>query len=176
MPTSSLVQLFKEQLENESQSLAQGHDLTQRGDFLIWWYFLKLRGLSPADIDQIVCDGGSDLGIDAVQIDEDNYVHFYQFKNPEDAESCLPAGEVDKLLAGLRLILRGKHQSIANEELKALVEDIYQIVPTGYRLHLVTSGKGMAKESVEKLKAFVEELGGPSHLLNHAHKLFGSTF
>jgi AIPR protein len=163
MPTSSLVQLFKEQLENESQSLAQGHDLTQRGDFLIWWYFLKLRGLSPAEIDQIVCDGGSDLGIDAVQIDQDDYVHFYQFKNPEDAESCLPAGEVDKLLAGLRLILRGKHQSIANEELKGLIEDIYQIVPAGYRLHLVTSGKGIAKESVEKLKAFVEELGGPSN-------------
>jgi hypothetical protein len=163
MPTSSLVQLFKEQLENESQSLAQGHDLTQRGDFLIWWYFWKLRSLSSADIDQIVCDGGSDLGIDAIQIDKENYVHFYQFKNPENAESCLPAGEVDKLLSGLRLILRGKHQSIANEELKGRVEDIYQIVPTGYRLHLVTSGKGMARESVEKLKAFVEELGGPSN-------------
>jgi len=92
------------EIENESKSLAQGHDLTQRGDFLIWWYFLKLRSLSSADIDQIVCDGGSDLGIDAIQIDEDNYVHFYQFKNPENAESCLPAGEVDKLLSGLRLI------------------------------------------------------------------------
>jgi AIPR protein len=109
-----------------------------------------------------VCDGGSDLGIDAVQIDDDNYVHFYQFKNPENAESSLPAGDVDKLLAGLRLILRDKHQSIANQELKGLVDDIYQIVPIGYRLHVVTSGKGMANESVEKLKAFVEELGGPS--------------
>jgi hypothetical protein len=29
-------------------------------------------------------------------------------------------------------------------------------------IHVVTSGKGMANESVEKLKAFVEELGGPS--------------
>ncbi len=159
MPISPLVQLFKEQLENESQSLAQTHCLTKRGDSLIWWYFLKLRSLSSVDIDEIVCDGGSDLGIDAVQIDDDDYVHFYQFKNPENAESSLPAGEVDKLLAGLRLILRGKHQSIANEELKGLVDDICQIVPTGYRLHVVTSGKGMAKE---KLKAFVEELGGPS--------------
>ena len=90
MPISPLVQLFKEQLENESQSLARTHGLTKRGDFLIWWYFLKLRSLSSADVDQIVCDGGSDLGIDAVQIDDDNYVHFYQFKNPENAESGSP--------------------------------------------------------------------------------------
>jgi hypothetical protein len=61
MPISPLVQLFKEQLENESQSLARTHGLTKRGDFLIWWYFLKLRSLSSADVDQIVCDGGSDL-------------------------------------------------------------------------------------------------------------------
>jgi hypothetical protein len=162
MPTTPLVQLFKEQLENESQSLAKTHNLTKRGDFLIWWYFLKLRNLASADIEQIVCDGGNDLGIDAIQIDDADYVHFYQFKNPENADSSLPGGDVDKLLSGLRLILSRKHQSIANEELKGLVEDIYQIVPAGYRLHLVTSGTGMAQESVEKLQAFVQELGGPS--------------
>src|SRR6266536_3080893 len=162
MTVGPLVQLFKEQLENESNSLAWAHSLTKRGDFLIWWYLLKLHGLAPTDIDPVVCDGGNDLGIDAIQIDDDDYVHFYQFKNPESAESSLAAGEVDKLLAGLRLILSRKYQSIANQELKGLVEDIYQIVPKGYRLHLVTSGKGMAKESTEKLNAFVHELGGPA--------------
>ena len=85
---------------------------------------------------------------------------FYQFKNPENAESSLPAGEVDKLLAGLRLILRGKHQSIANEELKGLVEDIYQIVPTGYRLHVVTSGKGMRENRSRSWKPSSKNLEG----------------
>jgi AIPR protein len=162
MASSPIVQLFKEQLENESKSLAATHNLVKRGDFLVWWYLQKLRGLNPSRIDEIVCDGGNDLGIDAIEIDDEDYVHFFQFKNPESAEGALPAGEVDKLLSGLRLILSHKHEAIANEELRGLVEDIYQIVPAGYRLHLVTSGKGIAKESIEKLNAFVEELGGPS--------------
>ena len=163
MANNPIVVLFKEQLENESRALAQAHSLDKRGDYLIWWYFTKLRGMQAAEIDAIVCDGGNDLGIDAIYIDDDNYVHFYQFKNPEKVEAALPAGEVDKLLAGLRLILSRKHDTIANDELRGLVDDIYQVVPTGYRLHLVTSGRGMAKESTEKLHAFVGELGAPSH-------------
>jgi hypothetical protein len=42
------------------------------------------------------------------------------------------------------------------------LEDVYKTVPTGYRLHLVTSGMGMSPESRTKLDTFVESLGGPT--------------
>ncbi|MFO1006539.1 MAG: AIPR family protein [Planctomycetaceae bacterium] len=159
---SPLLPLFKEQLENESSKIATDHSLQKRGDYLIWWYFLRLQSLDTTDVASCVCDGGGDLGIDAIHIDEDDLVHFYQFKNPERIESSLPAGEVDKMLTGLGVILNRKHASIANEELKRRIEEIYQIVPTGYRIHLVTSGLGMSSESQVKLNSFVESLRGPS--------------
>ena len=75
-----ILSLFKEQLENESKKIANNNNLEKRGDFLIWWYFVKLRGVSASDVDSLVCDDSNDLGIDAIEIDEDNIVHFYQFK------------------------------------------------------------------------------------------------
>lgn len=159
---TTLIALFKEQLENESVRIAQDHSLEKRGDYLIWWYFLRIVGLEPSDLASIVCDGGNDLGIDAIRIDEDNLVHFYQFKNPEKLEQALPSGEIDKLLSGLHVILNRRYEQIANAELKARIEDIYQIIPTGYRLHLTTSGRGISQESQVKLDAFVLSLGAPS--------------
>lgn len=158
----SLLTLFKEQLENESQHLASEHNLVQRGHFLIWWYFAKLQNLLPSEIEEAVCDDGNDLGIDAIYIDEDNIVHFYQFKNPYNMNKAFPEGDVDTVLSGLRLILSKKHKAIANEDLKGRIEEIYQTVPGGYRLHLVTSGLGYSQGAEEKLRAFVAELGGPS--------------
>ncbi|MBA2670871.1 MAG: AIPR family protein, partial [Gemmatimonadetes bacterium] len=159
---SPLLSLFKEQFENESTRIASEHGLNQRGDQLIWWYFLRLAGLTSTEIEEVVCDGGNDLGIDAIHIDDNGLVHFYQFKNPQRADVTLPAGEVDKLLAGLQVILNRRHSDIANPELRERIEDIYQIVPTGYRIHLVTSGIGMAQESRVKLDAFLGSLGGPT--------------
>jgi AIPR protein len=158
----TLISLFKEQLENESAKIAASRSLNERGDFLIWWYFLKLMGLDATEIEEIVCDGPNDLGIDAIWITEDGFVHFYQFKNPGATESGFPGGEVDKVLAGLNLILSRKHESIANPALRGQVEEIYQNVPAGYRLHLVTSGAGISGESRAKLDAFVSQLNGPS--------------
>lgn len=162
MSGSPLLPLFKEQLENESQALAVHLGLTERGQALIWWYFTKLAGLRPADIDDIVCDGGGDLGIDALWIDDENRVHFFQFKNPVDAAAGFPGGDVDKVLAGLTLILQRKHDSVANPELRDRIEEIYQSVPQGYTLHLVSSGGGIGLESREKLDGFRESLRGPS--------------
>jgi hypothetical protein len=159
----SLLPLFKEQLENESRRIAGEHNLTKRGDYLTWWYFLKLRALPLSDVEEVVCDDGNDLGLDAVHIDEDNIVHFYQFKNPKSIDKAFPEGEVDSILSGLRLILSKRHEGIANEELKGRIDEIYQTVPGGYRLHLVTSGAGMSKAAEEKLDSFVDELGGPSN-------------
>lgn len=158
----SLLTLFKEQLENESQGIANEHNLTKRGHHLMWWYFIKLYGLPSADIEEIVCDDGNDLGIDAVYIDEDSIVHFYQFKNFERLDRAFPEGEVDTVLSGLQLILSRRHQDIANPDLRGRIDEIYQTVPSGYRLHLVTGGTGMSRGSEEKLNSFVEGLGGPS--------------
>jgi len=162
MTTSPLIGLFKEQLENESAALAASHSLQKRGDHLIWWYFTRLIGLQPTEIEEAVCDGAADLGIDAIWIDDDDVVHFYSFKNPESVDSSFAGGDVDKTLAGLSVVLARQHHTIANPELKGRIEEIYQTVPAGYRLHFVTSGSGISRESETKLHAFVDRLGGPS--------------
>jgi len=162
MPNGSpLLPLFKEQLENESNAIAKERGLLKRGDYLIWWYFRRLWDLEDARIEESLCDGPNDLGIDALLIDEDDVVHFFQFKNPESIDSGFPAGEADKVMAGLHLILNRAHDKIANDELRGRVEEIYQIVPNGYCLHLVSSGAGLSVESVTKLDAFVSSLQGP---------------
>lgn len=162
MATNPLITLFKEQLENESTGIARDLNLEKRGDYLIWWFFMKLHNLEPNEIAEIVCDGGNDLGIDAIYIDENNVVNFYQFKNPENLDSAFPEGEVDKVISGITLILNRDHQAIANPELMSRISEVYQSIPTGYILHFVTSGAGISNVSKIKLDSFVERLQGPS--------------
>jgi hypothetical protein len=69
--SSPLISPFKEQLENESQGIAEARGLTKRGDFLSWWYFRRLVGLEDTEIGEILCDGYNDLGVDAIRIDEE---------------------------------------------------------------------------------------------------------
>jgi AIPR protein len=158
----ALVSLFKTQLENESAALAVARGLTKRGDQLVWWYFTKLFDLAPGDVESIICDGFNDLGIDAIWIDDESLVHFYNFKNPFDQVDAFPSVEVDKLLGGLNLILTQKHKGVANPALQARVDEIYAGVPTAYRVHLVTSGTGMAADVGTKLDAFIAGLKNPS--------------
>src|SRR5215472_15302235 len=160
--TNPLLALFKEQLEAECATLSTKHNLKERGHVLIYWYFLRLKGFTDTEVGEILCDGGGDLGIDSICIDDGDLVHFYQFKNPEDPARGIPAGEVDKTISGLRLILNRKHDEIANPELRAHVEEIYQMVPKGYRVHFISSGGGLEKESRTKLDALIGELKGPS--------------
>ena len=160
-----LLALFKEQLEAECAALSKKSGLEKRGDFLIYWYFTRLHDFSDTEVDEIICDGGGDLGIDAIWIDDESLVHFYSFKNPEDSVKGFPAGEVDKTISGLRLILNKKHDQIANSDLKARLDEVYQQLPKGYRIHFVTSGQGLAQEAIVKLNAFVDELKGPSSSL-----------
>ena len=159
---SPIITLFKEQLENESTSLASANQLTQRGDYLVWWYFTRLVGLDPSTINEIVCDGAADLGIDAIWIDDNDIVHFFTFKNPTRIDVAFPASEVDKTLMGLNTILARAHHTIANEELRGRIEEVYQTVPSGYRLHLITSGSGIPNEARTKLDSFIETLKVPS--------------
>jgi hypothetical protein len=160
--SNPLLALFKEQLEAECASLAAKYQLTERGTQLIYWYFMRLKSFTDTEVEEIFCDGGGDLGIDAIWIDETDLVHFYQFKNPEDPIKGIPAGEIDKMISGLRLILNRKHDGIANPELRARVEEIYQILPKGYRIHCISSSRGLEKESKTKLDSLVAELKGPS--------------
>lgn len=157
-----LLALFKEQLEAECSALQEKFNLQKRGDHLIYWYFMRLRGLTDSEVEEIYCEGGGDLGIDTIWIDEGDLVHFYQFKNPFDPAKGISGGDVDKTLSGLRLIINRKHEEIANPELKARVEEIYQILPKGYRIHFVSSGRGLESESKVKMDALVAELAGPS--------------
>jgi hypothetical protein len=161
--SNPLLPLFKEQLEAECSSLAQKHSLKERGHSLIYWYFIRLHDFTDTEVGEIFCDGGGDLGIDAIWIDESELVHFYQFKNPTDPAKGIPAGDVDKTISGLRLILSRKYEEIANPELLARVEEIYQQLPKGYRIHFISSGKGVEHESKIKLDALVDELKGPSN-------------
>jgi hypothetical protein len=160
--TNPLLPLFKEQLESECSSLAATHNLPKRGDFLIYWYFTRLHDLSVTEVEEIYCDGGGDLGIDAIWIDDDELVHFYQFKNPMALDAEVSAGEVDKMISGLRLILLRRHDQIANPDLKARLDEVYQQLPKGYRIHIVTSGRGIPPEAKQKLDVLVEELRNPS--------------
>jgi hypothetical protein len=118
--------------------------------------------LTPEEIAEVVCDGSNDLGIDAIYIDPGDVVHIYQFKHPERIESAFPGGDIDKVISGLHLILNRRHAEVANEDLVGRIEEIYQMIPTGYVLHIVTSGTGLSNESREKLDVFVQQLGGPA--------------
>lgn len=156
------IHLFKSQLENESQRIFDDNSLPKRGDALIWWYFTKLLGYDEGRIEDIVCDGRGELGLDAIDIDEHNVVHFYQFKHPIKIEASLKLGDVTKTINGLTLILEQKHEAVANERLKARVKDIHQIVRDGYVLHLVSSGAGLPEncEAEVSLNALINKWGG----------------
>ena len=157
-----LLSLFKEQLEAECAELGHKFGFPKRGDLLMYWYFMRFHDFSDTDVSEIACDGTGDLGIDALWIDEKTFVHFYSFKNPEDSARGYPGGEVDKTISGLRLVLNQNHEQIANPEIKARLDEVYQQLPAGYRIHFVTSGAGLSRESEVKLDSFIEDLKGSS--------------
>jgi hypothetical protein len=63
-------------------SLAQKLNLKKRGDSLIYWYFTKLQDFSISEMEEVYCDGGGDLGIDSIWIDDDDLVHFMLVRLP----------------------------------------------------------------------------------------------
>lgn len=160
--SSPLLSLFKGQLETECAALAKKCGLTRRGSSLIYWYFMRLHDFTEAEVVEVLCDGANDLAIDAIWIDDDDFVHFYQFKHPEDASKGIAGGDVDKMISGLRLILSRKHDQIANQELRGRLEEVYLQVRNGYRIHMITSGEGVPYESRVKLDTLVDELGSPT--------------
>ena len=138
---NSILTLFKEQLRNQIDVLVSENNLKNSGLGLIWWYFINLEDYNEEDIEEILCDGAGDLGIDAIRIDDEDRVHFYQFKNPENLRSGFPTGEVDKFISGLSLLMSDNYHKVANPALKERIEEVlFNNIPSGYTLHLVTSG------------------------------------
>jgi hypothetical protein len=168
----ALIPLFKEQLENESKAIAQDRGLEKRGDFLIWWYFRRLVGLTDSEIEEIITDGYDDYGIDVLHIDDsDSTVHFYNFKNPVSLTDAFPSGEVDKLLQGLSLIVRNAiGDAGGNTALKRQATEITKIVPSGYRIHLVHSGTNVQPDIAVKLNSFIAGLQVPEEFCTWNHE------
>jgi hypothetical protein len=158
------LHLFKEQLVNEGEKLANDHDLDEIGYRLIWWYFKNIKNYSVDKINEIFCDGYGDLGIDAIDIDSDKSVHFYQFKNPESIDKPFQGSDIDKIITGLNLIISKKYTEVANADLNGRIDEIFQIVPSSYFLHLViSSNTSLGDEAEIKLNSFFSTLGGKDY-------------
>lgn len=162
MENKALINLFNEQLKNEIKKIVSEEDLENDGQGLIWWYFRKIFSLTDDEIEGAICDGGGDLGIDAILKDNDEIVHFYQFKNLSRNEKGFPTGDVDKTISGLELIIRRKYDSIANEKLKNRIKEVLETISGGYQMHFVSTGIGLENEARIKIHAFILSLDPPS--------------
>jgi hypothetical protein len=151
---SEILSLFKEQLNNQIKAIVKDQGFNNEGYGFAYWYFRNIRQMGDIEAKEQICDGGGDLGIDAIEI-QDEQVVFYQFKNPESIEKSIGTGEVDKLLSGLGLILSRNHKSVANKELLSRLEEIYSFTPSGYRIVIAASSIAMLPEDADiKLSSF----------------------
>jgi len=155
-----ILKLFKEQLTNEIKSIVAQQGFGTEGYGFAYWFFKHVKSMTDIESAEQICDGGSDLGIDAIEIHDEEVV-FYQFKNPSALDKVVGAGEIDKLISGLELILRRAHEDIANPELVSRLEDIYSFTPSGYRISVVSSGLGaLPNEAAVKLDSFCGKHSG----------------
>lgn len=155
-----ILALFKEQLGNQIASIVQEQSFENSGYGFAYWYFRNIGRMTDIESKEQICDGGGDLGIDAIEVD-DAQVIFYQFKNPTSIDKVVPAGDIDKLVSGLDLILSRKHSSIANPELLARLEEIYAFTPTGYKIVIAASSEADLPEDARiKLNNFCEKNSG----------------
>jgi hypothetical protein len=155
-----ILNLFKEQLGNQISAIVKEQAFDNDGYGFAYWYFKNIGDMTDIEAKEQICDGGGDLGIDAIEIDEEQVV-FYQFKNPKSVEKGIAAGDIDKMISGLELILRRKHEAIANPELLARLEEIYAFTPTGYRIVVAVSSLGeFPVEARTKLDNFCEKNSG----------------
>jgi hypothetical protein len=154
--------LFKEQLNNQIKSIVKEQGFENEGYGFAYWYFRNIRGMADIEAKDQICDGGGDLGIDAIEIQDDQVI-FYQFKNPGSMEKAVGSGEVDKLISGLNLILSRNHEEIANQELLSRLDEIYSFTPLGYRIVVASSSAvDLPSDAKVKLTSFCEKNSGPA--------------
>ncbi len=155
-----ILNLFKEQLGNQIAGIVEEQGFDNTGYGFAYWYFRHIGGMTDIEAKEQISDGGGDLGIDAIEI-RDDQVMFYQFKNPESVDKALATGDLDKMLSGLELILGRKHEKVANPELLSRISEIYGFTPSGYRIVIaVSSLTQLSSEAEEKLKNFCEKNSG----------------
>jgi hypothetical protein len=78
------------------------------------------------------------------------------------------------VLSGLQIIMAKKYSSIGNPALRDRIEEVYKIVPSGYTLHLVTSGAGFSPDADVKLRNFIESLKAPTKEIYEHSSMKGS--
>lgn len=158
--TPEILSLFKEQLNNQVAKIVKEQSFDTHGYGFAYWYLRNVCGMTDIEAKEQICDGGGDLGIDAIEI-VDEQVVFYQFKNPTSIGKSLEAGDVDKMISGLELILSRKHGSIANPELMSRLEDIYAFTPAGYKIIVaVSSLTEIPLDAKTKLDSFCQKNSG----------------
>lgn len=155
-----ILSLFKEQLSNQIKAIVEDQSFDNEGYGFAHWYFRNIRSMTDIEAKEQICDGGGDLGIDAIEI-QDEKVVFYQFKNPVSIDKSVGSGEIDKMISGLELVLSRNHKGIANEELLSRLEEIYSFTPTGYRIVIaISSLADLPHDAQVKLSSFCEKNSG----------------
>lgn len=180
--TPEILSLFKEQLNNQVASIVAAQSFETQGYGFAYWYLRNIGGMTDIEAKDQICDGGGDLGIDAIEIVDEKVV-FYQFKNPKSVERSIEAGEIDKMISGLELILSRKHASIANPELLSRLEEIYAFTPAGYKIVVAVSSLAeIPSDAKAKLDSFCQRNSGVAkdlfrwefHNLENIHNRFYS--
>ncbi|MEM9355477.1 MAG: AIPR family protein [Pseudomonadota bacterium] len=175
-----ILNLFKEQLSNQVDSLVKDKGFENSGYGFAYWYFRHIGRMTDIEAKEQICDGGGDLGVDAIEID-DSQVVFYQFKNPIAIDKGFSAAEVDKMISGLDLILSRQHAKVANPELLARLQEIYAFTPSGYKIVIACSSQvELPDDARVKLDSFCEKNSGAArdlfswefHNLNSVHNKF----
>lgn len=175
-----ILSLFKEQLNNQVESIVADQSFETQGYGFAYWYLRNIGGMTDIEAKEQICDGGGDLGIDAIEIVDEKVV-FYQFKNPQSIEKSIEAGEIDKMISGLELILSRRHTSIANSELLSRLAEIYAFTPAGYEIVVAVSSLAeIPSDGKAKLDSFCQRNSGVAkdlfrweyHNLENIHNRF----
>lgn len=81
-----ILSLFKEQLNNQVTSIVNEQSFDTQGYGFAYWYLRNIGGMTDIEAKEQICDGGGDLGIDAIEIFDEQVVFFSlrtqcQFRN-----------------------------------------------------------------------------------------------
>lgn len=158
--TPEILSLFKEQLNNQVSNIVKSQSFDTQGYGFAYWYLCNIGGMTDIAAKEQICDGGGDLGIDAIEI-VDEQVVFYQFKNPVSISKSVETGDIDKMISGLELILSRNHTGIANPELMSRLQEIYAFTPAGYKIVVaVSSLTEIPSDTKTKLDNFCQRNSG----------------
>ena len=152
------INLFKNQLNGEIQKLVSEQGFDSAGKAFQYWYFKNIWNFEDDLIEEIDTDGGQDQGIDAIYIDDENIVHFFQFKNIGDLNKNYPQGEAEKTFAGIALLQSGEYKGLVNTKLKEQFEQVLKAVRKHYIVHLISPAQGLAEDAKRIFQIRIDDL------------------